>query len=317
MNSTGNIQDAVLAQIAAQTKDWDLAARNYAGLRSVKKRTFRMDEGTEICVQFNPERIYSSSAKVDKESVSQRQCFLCIPHLPKEQVWTNYTDSYLLLVNPYPIFERHLTISHRTHTAQSIGGRMADILMLARDLDQFTLFYNGAGYGASAPDHFHFQAGSKGLMPIEIEYGVWPSTIVRHSGSCKAGTMDDYLRKCFFIRGKDMSLICEWFYKLLHLLQKMFPGYDEPMINVLAMWEDGEWVVFVFPRKIHRPWQYFAQGEEQILLSPASVDLGGALIIPREQDFEKITQSLIQDIFNQVTIDNADFKRLTEQFAGG
>jgi len=88
----------------------------------------------------------------------------------------------------------------------------------------------------------------------------------------------------------------------------------EPMINLLAYYDDS-WQVLLFPRDRHRPWQYFEEGEQNILLSPASVDMGGTLITPLEKDFEKITREDIMDIFSQVSFSPGHFEAMNRFFS--
>ena len=94
-------------------------------------------------------------------------------------------------------------------------------------------------------------------------------------------------------------------------------GEDEPMMNVLVMYEDNKWIVFVFPRAKHRPACYTAEGDANLLSSPASVDLGGVFITPVEKDFIKITAEDIAQILGEVCLSPADFqkvrKRIQEQ----
>ncbi|TVQ85312.1 MAG: DUF4922 domain-containing protein, partial [Bacteroidetes bacterium] len=163
--ANNTLQKKVYELLEQQTREWELAVRNYKGLEKVEKHFFEFNGGVKIGVQFNPERIYSSAAKVDDKSISERKCFLCLEHLPAEQKWVKYNHLYVILVNPFPIFPKHLTIPHRRHIDQRILEHFPELLNLARELDDFTIFYNGPRCGASAPDHFHFQAGNKGFMP--------------------------------------------------------------------------------------------------------------------------------------------------------
>jgi hypothetical protein len=82
------------------------------------------------------------------------------------------------------------------------------------------------------------------------------------------------------------------------------------MVNILTYYYNDGWVIHVIPRKLHRPIQFFADGDKQILLSPASVDLGGVIITPREEDFNKINAPDIIDIFNQVCFDENEIMAL-------
>lgn len=309
-----NIQDNVQQLLKQQTREWDLAAKNYKGLEKVQKHHFHFKNGARIGVQFNPERIYSSAAKVDAKSIRERKCFLCMPHLPEQQKWVEFGDQYVILVNPFPIFPRHLTIPHREHIEQAIQGRMHDMLELARELDDFVVFYNGPKCGASAPDHFHFQAGNKGFMPIEEEFEKLPRSLVLEHNQNQVWIPGNYLRNCVVLKGDDANQLCDWFDKLYTIMQDMTPDQQEPMLNILVSHQQDHWRVYIFPRKIHRPWQYFEEGEKQILLSPASVDMGGVFITPRQEDYEKMNSSDISDIFEQVSWDAKDFESLLERF---
>jgi hypothetical protein len=85
------------------------------------------------------------------------------------------------------------------------------------------------------------------------------------------------------------------------------------MMNILALYEKTNWKVFVFPREKHRPDCYFAEGEKNLLISPAAVDLGGVFIIPLKKDFDKITNRDIENILKEVCISNEKFDLLISQ----
>lgn len=314
-SGSDTLQKKVFELLELQTHEWELAAKNYKGLEKVEKHYFEFDEGVKIGVQFNPERIYSSAAKVDDKSISERKCFLCHAHLPAEQKWVEFNKNYLILVNPFPIFPKHLTIPHHKHIDQRISEHFPEMLSLARQLDEFVVFYNGPRCGASAPDHFHFQAGNKGFMPIEEEVHQVSKTLLRSENGCKAQSFDNYLRRCIVLEGNDKNILSQWFQEIFGLMEKLMQQEPEPMMNVLCLWENEEWKIFIFPRKLHRPWQFFSEDENRILLSPASVDMGGVLITPRREDFEKLSASDILDIFAQVTWEKDLFEKLIEEFS--
>jgi ATP adenylyltransferase/5',5'''-P-1,P-4-tetraphosphate phosphorylase II len=313
-SGSDTLQKKVFELLDQQTREWGLAAKNYKGLEKVEKHYFEFDEGVKIGVQFNPEWIYSSAAKVDDKSISERKCFLCQAHLPAEQKWVEFNKSYLILVNPFPIFPKHLTIPHHKHIDQRISEQFPEMLSLAHELDEFVVFYNGPRCGASAPDHFHFQAGNKGFMPIEEEVHQVSKTLLRSENGCKAQRFDNYLRHCLILEGSDKRILAQWFEELFNLMEQMIRQEPEPMMNVLCFWEKEEWKIFIFPRKLHRPWQFFSKDENRILLSPASVDMGGVLITPLKEDFEKLSASDILDIFTQVTWEKDLFEKLIEEF---
>lgn len=103
------------------------------------------------------------------------------------------------------------------------------------------------------------------------------------------------------------------FRKIYTFLQGLAPDETEPMLNILTSFEQGEWVIHIFPRTLHRPAQYFETGEKQIILSPAAVDMGGAFITPREEDFIKITPDIVKNIFEQVCLKDEKILTLIKQ----
>lgn len=297
--------------IESQVSQWDLAARNYAGLASVVMRTIPFD-GFEVLVQYNPERIRSSAAKVDAKSIEARPCFLCAANLPPQQKGVGYGYDYTVLVNPFPIFTRHLTIPKVAHTDQLIHGSAGDMLTLSRELYGFVLFYNGPKCGASAPDHFHFQAGNRVFLPIEADFESKKLCYkIKQRDDVTIYGWKNYLRGVITLEGGSVAGMESCFESIWQSLRNLQPNEVEPMLNILSYYEDGIYVMHLFPRKLHRPWQFFEEGDKQILLSPASVDMGGVLITPRVEDFEKITASDVQSIFSQVCLSQQEADKLT------
>lgn len=313
MNDTIEFSTQAKQLIREQRVEWDLAGKNYEGLKKTKVKSFTFDNfSTDI--QFNPERIISSSAKVDHQSIEKRPCFLCQKNLPPQQRGIGFDNEYNVLVNPFPIFPEHLTIPNFAHTNQRIIGNFGSMLDLTAGLNDFTLFYNGPKCGASAPDHLHFQAGIKGFLPIEKEFKEGKCCQkVKQTGEVSISTRLDYLRGIITLQSKSKNSLVECFNRIYSKLEVMNVGEEEPMLNILSTYENGEWIVHIFPRILHRPKQYFESGEKQILLSPASVDMGGVLIIPREEDFIKITKEDVSDIFRQVCMDSDIIMEIIEQ----
>jgi len=308
-----NISSETRVLIAEQTWDWDLAAANYKGLEKIRSKTVELPGGSTIIVQFNPERIRSSAAKVDAKSIQARPCFLCEKNRPAQQQGLAFGDDYTILINPFPIFPEHLTIP-RGHTDQLIASNFPAMLDLAKALDDFTIFYNGPKCGASAPDHFHYQAGIKNFMPIEADYRSGKYT--QPAGSVKGvkiETWNNYQRGIISLISDDAKTLIELFTKIHHSLAIAQPNEVEPMLNLLAYFEKGQWILHLFPRVLHRPACYFAQGEARILISPASVDMGGVFITPREEDFNKITGKDVADILNQVCMSEQNVVKLIDE----
>lgn len=268
--------------------------------------------GTLYKVQFNPARIVSSGAKVDAKSIKERKCFLCPANLPAVQKGIPFEGHYNILVNPFPIFPRHLTVPETAHVAQRIAPRFGDMLDLARQLTDYTIFYNGPKCGASAPDHAHFQAGNKGFMPIEQDWRGQVAGKVADYGQATLWWLNDAPRTTLVIESADRKTTIKLFDTVYHSLD-IQPGEDEPMMNVLVMYEDNKWIVFVFPRAKHRPACYTAEGDANLLSSPASVDLGGVFITPVEKDFIKITAEDIAQILSEVCLSPADFQKVRKR----
>lgn len=300
--------------LTKQLATWPLAARNYEALEHVQSRSFEI-EGFTIRVQFNPARITSAGAKVDKQSISNRKCFLCPDHLPVEQERLPFGFHYLVLCNPYPIFPQHFTIPSREHAEQMILPRFTDFLELTRRLNDFTLFYNGPRCGASAPDHAHFQAVSRGIMPIDTEIDTWLEqyglpVYQDTEGGIRAFT--HYLRNGFVItagtREKTLALFTQVYNGL-----PLVPGETEPRMNIFGSYQKGQWKIIVIPRRQHRPWQYEAEGEAHLLSSPGAADVGGLFITARQEDFEKISRETLQDIYQQVCLSDTEIEEIADR----
>lgn len=300
-----------------QLEEWPFAQEKYEGLKSVKTKSFTI-EGQVITLQFNASRVVSSSAKVDVKSIQERPCFLCTQNRPIEQKKIDEGE-FMLLVNPFPIFQQHFTIPTQAHQPQLIQGALESMLELAQSLSNYTLFYNGPKSGASAPDHFHFQAGNKGFMPLEkteVSKVVGAQRI--YENDAEVWAVNDGLRTYFEIQSVTSEAILPLFEMLYSsLLQVTENKEDEVPLNILANYTDNTWRLWIFPRGKHRPWQYFEEGEQHIMLSPASVDMGGALIIPLEKDFLKITEADIKSIYKQVCFPVDQFEASMDLFQQG
>ncbi|PKQ60861.1 hypothetical protein BZG02_17840 [Labilibaculum filiforme] len=292
-----------------QLKNWPLATGNYKGLEKVEEKEFQF-ENFKIKVQFNPERIRSSVAKVDSKSIENRACFLCLDKLPAEQAGIAHGNDFVILVNPFPIIPQHFTIPKVDHIDQSFLANLEGMLSLCKSMIGYTLFYNGPKCGASAPDHMHFQAGTKNFMPVETEYAVLKnlqSELLSDSKKVEVRAFPNYLRKMISIESESKNEMINAVSVFYQTFSEMQAEEKEPMLNAICSFVDGKYIMHLFPRKLHRPSQFFAEGDQQLLISPASVDFGGVFITPRREDFEKITSSDVVDIFKQVSVDEVFF----------
>lgn len=337
------------------------AARNYRALASVRRKVFDL-HGLPLELRFNPDRVKSVMAEVDELSLSQRPCFLCPDGLEQHQLTTLWTapappneeadhqvhaHTYAFRVNPYPIFDRHLTISALEHTRQQIDGRLTDMLCIARLINRYTLFYNGPHCGASAPDHMHFQAIPRHQLPIEQTTDwdeIAPGISVHRFFESGA------VRLC----STSPTLLVSTITRLLS--RATTPAHEwEPRINLLCFCDKPEsapleqephssvqeplntsvqepntleqepntleqehlsseqvplYTAILFFRRESRPHQFFLPESERILFSPATVEMAGIGIVADERSFERIDQDLLTGMLAEVSLPRHDLEQL-------
>lgn len=304
------MKEAIETLFQAQLKEWELAKQNYAALQKVELKEV-MVGNAKLVLQFNPGRLVSSSAKVDKQTLAKRACFLCKENLPVVQKGILLSDDFTLLVNPFPILHKHFTIVNTKHTPQQITPYLVDFLQITQSVGkEYTLFYNGPKCGASAPDHMHFQAGLTAQFPVWklLEQKDLEKISLR---KVEVKVLEDYV--CgFLVEGTVENEVVAVLKAIIAEFAELQPQESEPMLNILANY-DNKFQVLLFPREKHRPSQYFAEKQERILLSPASVDFGGLLAVPRREDFERIEASVLEDIFAQLCLDSHTFGQLKEK----
>ena len=283
-----------------QLEKWDDARHRFRDLKHVE--TKKLSE--EVRLQFNPARIVSTGAKIDKKTLGERPCFLCDKNRPKEQMSQQIDERFHLLVNPFPILPVHFTIPARKHQPQAIYknyGEMHRFLSLHSEL---MVFYNGPKCGASAPDHLHFQAGTSGILPLQANWQRLSrnlTDIISLNDEEKIAVVRDFIVPTFVIISKSE----ESDETLFHRLYKSMPmrgDETEPMMNIIAWRKEDEYISVVIPREKHRPEAYFAEGDAQVMVSPGALDMSGLIITPREEDFHKLTEESATTILQECGI---------------
>ena len=283
-----------------QLEKWDDARHRFRDLKHVE--TKKLSE--EVRLQFNPARIVSTGAKIDKKTLGERPCFLCDKNRPKEQMSQQIDERFHLLVNPFPILPVHFTIPAHKHQPQAIYknyGEMHRFLSLHSEL---MVFYNGPKCGASAPDHLHFQAGTSGILPLQANWQRLSrnlTDIISLNDEEKIAVVRDFIVPAFVIISKSE----ESDETLFHRLYKSMPmrgDETEPMINIIAWRKGDEYISVVIPREKHRPEAYFAEGDAQVMVSPGALDMSGLIITPREEDFHKLTEESATTILQECGI---------------
>jgi hypothetical protein len=302
-----------MSLLANQQGSWPLLIEGYEALRTVKVRDVHCS-GYSVFLQFNPQRIVSSSAETGPDSIRRRKCFLCLENLPVEQKWVLYKNEFLVLCNPAPILDPHYTIAYIRHFPQQIDGFIRTFLGLAEDLSpSFTVFYNGPECGASAPDHMHFQAGPTGAIPIERETGIESR---RRAWKTLDGvtvfSLEELGRRVIVLEGNDIHTLESVVRRLIGSMKRVIGISGEPMLNALCSYASGTWRLVIFPRRKHRPDIYFKEGIEGVLISPASVDLGGLVVTPIEKDFNTVDAPMIESIFNEVSLEEEKVHKILD-----
>jgi len=307
-----------LTLLDEQKREWAMLRDGAAALDDIQTRSIPVN-GFNFRLQYNPQRIASTAAKVDAKAVAQRKCFLCAANLPPEQRGVAFGADYVILCNPYPIFPQHFTIPHKEHLPQRIADAFGPMLDLARAMHtKYTVFYNGPRCGASAPDHLHFQAGDKGFMTIESEYERLKGDAIVTTPKLTVFAPRS-VRPFVSIESGDRDAAINAFKVLYRNLNNIAPAppTEEPMMNVIVNFDaaDGKWRTIILPRIKHRPSFYTAPGEARILLSPGTVDLGGVCILPVEQDFQRLREHHLQQMLEEVMLPPEAFSRLSDALA--
>ena len=303
---------------ASQFDKWELARNNHEVLSRIHVRHFSLN-GNEIQVQFNPARAVSSFAKTDRASVNARPCFLCISNKPELQdsIRIELDESFSLRVNPYPILPGHLTLSSECHEWQTLAGKESRQLpgrltdWLEKHFEKgYTVFYNGAGCGASAPDHFHFQAVRQKDVPFIRQWNRLLSGATQcgyerleDGSSCISYAINGYICPVrAFVTDKGTNSSSRLISDYLRTLP-VHEGETEPRYNLFA-WKDEQhgFVTAYFPRSVHRPQCYYAEGEAQLLISPGALDMAGIVVAARKEDYEKITEEDLLKIYQEVSL---------------
>lgn len=269
-----------------QLEMWEDARHRFRDLKHVEVRQL----SDQLKVQFNPARIVSTGAKIDKHTLGERPCFLCERNRPKEQMTKQIDDHFQLLVNPFPILPVHFTIPATKHQPQSIYRHYGEMHRLLSLHSELMVFYNGPKCGASAPDHLHFQAGTSGVLPLQTNWQRLSrnlTDVISLTDEEKISVLRDFLVPAFVIISKSEDSDEELFHRLYRSMP-MRGDESEPMMNIIAWRKGDEFISVVIPREKHRPDTYFAEGEAQMMVSPGALDMAGLIITPREEDFNKL-----------------------------
>ncbi len=293
--------------IKDQLSVWPLASANFRALKGARTREVPVC-GLPCRVQWNPERVASSTADTSPEAIAARPCFLCAQNSPAGQRHLVFEGRkgrrYHIQVNPYPIFKDHLVISRDEHLPQAIWHHLPDMLDFAAKYPDYTVFYNGPACGASAPDHLHFQAVPRRKMPLEEAVDAFLDAPGTPLASVKDATLyrfDGFCRGVFALKATTAKSLTKLFYRLLECTDRR-PGETEPKFNLYAYVKGGEWRAFVVMRSAKRSHHYTSEGPDHLAMSPGAADMAGVFVAPFREDFDKLTSAMLEELVDEVTI---------------
>lgn len=314
-----------------QLSSWPEVTQRYEELKHVEQKQLSLGD-INLCAQWNPARIVSTAATIDKQSIQRRPCFLCQHNRPAEQQDLPTNKHYQILVNPYPILPGHLTIITRRHRPQALFAHFLTLRQMAWNMDGHIIFYNGPHCGASAPDHCHLQAGHRGYLPLERDWEqyetnmtkLYPLTGQQKMEMEEAGSqtstnglylLNSWVCPVFVIRStptESDALLCKRLYEALPTPQ----GEWEPRMNLIS-WRQkrgqgrgDEVITLLFPRSKHRSNTY-----PHPMISPGALDMGGLIITPNEEDFRALTPQQAGEILREVSMKETELKPVIQRIS--
>ncbi len=299
--------------IRDQLSVWPLAASNFRALKKASVKEFSLG-GITVKAQFNPCRIASTTAETDPDSIAARPCFLCADNRPPEQFHLPFegrkSRHYNIQVNPYPIFPNHLVIVRSKHIAQTIWHHFPDMLEFVRQNPEFTAFYNGPDSGASAPDHLHFQACPRHMLPLEEAADAFlqdPGEPIAKARDAMLYHFPGFKPGIYVLRAATQKSMAKLFYRLLECCPRI-EGDSEPRFNQFSWCVDGEFRTLVTLRSHIRSHHYYSDGPDHLTMSPGAADMAGMFVAPRQEDFDKLTPELLSEMLDEVCISPEDDK---------
>lgn len=293
-----------------QLDTWDEIRQRYEALKHVGLKQLGHRQ-----LQYNPARMVSTGAQIDRQTIAQRACFLCEKNRPEEQLTIDLGDDFELMVNPFPVLPMHFTIVRKTHVSQTILENYTEIHRLLELFPELFVFYNGPMSGASAPDHMHFQAGigqELPLMTVLRKLEKEQQVLIKQGNGSSLSMFNTVSFNAFVIKSKAQETEMALF-KQLYAAMPVREGEKEPRMNIVA-WRDGsEDVIVVLPRDNHRPACYFEEGDRRMVISPGALDMAGLIITPREEDFNRMSEDKLTSILKEVSIKEKDMENIKEK----
>lgn len=255
--------------------------------------------------QENIKRIQSATADISR--IAERPCFLCASNRPQEQLNLSRRCNFTSLANPFPVLKEHVTIVANAHVPQTFLPQLNTMIDVALQYDNdYVVFYNGPKCGASAPDHAHLQMGVIENLPLingyyhEKDVAQTPlEYFILHE---RLTLLTNYACPVFRISVISPAPMSN---PLLRILLESLPivnNEKEPRINVLCQKENFGYNLYIIPRSKHRPDCYYAEGDKQLLISPAALEMAGMFPIARPKDYDHMNERTAKRILAEVGI---------------
>jgi SpoIID/LytB domain protein len=302
-----------------QLSVWPVVAAKYRALKRANTRTLPFG-GILVTLQSNPGRL----------PIFDHGCPLCEENYMEHQHTLPFEGrkgrKYNILVNRAPIFPNHLVITRDIHAPQTIWHRFPDMLDLSVALGEYIVFYNSPNSGTTVPGHAHFQACPKGYMPLERaaerllhamagQNGEVPSALqgdIEFVASVRDAQLFHYkhfTRGVFMLRALTAKSMAKLFYRLMDC-QNLVGEETEPRFNAFTWCSEGEFRALVTMRGNALPRHYSAVGEENFSIRPGAADMAGFVVVPQVKDFDRIDARILGEILDDVSISEAEEKRL-------
>ncbi len=285
-----------------QRESWPALQAGESALAEVACK--RLGSGSDqILVQANPGRRQSIQARVDPAAIDRRPCFLCAENMPVEERGLAFGD-FGIFPNPCPILARHLTIASWQHRPQLLAGQVDHLFALAATLGpDMLVFYNGARCGASAPDHFHFQACSSQGLPLWSQLSAW-------AGRSGIFAHQSFGRRMLISQAADPMRARQQLEGIVSAWARLGQPDEEPLVNILADYRDGQYRCIVFPRAQHRPACFYAPEDTRLAISPAALEMAGLLVLADAAQLTRVDEQIARAIYQEVSLDSKTFAQL-------
>ena len=116
-------------------------------------------------------------------------------------------------------------------------------------------------------------------------------------------------RGIFLLRAQTAKSMAKLFYRLLDCMN-LVAEETEPRFNAFTYCSEGEFRTIVTLRGASHPQCYFALGDAHFSILPGAADMAGFVVVPREEDFDRLDGAVLEQIFEDVTLPAVQEERL-------